>query len=81
VEFLEYRTPATGRPAPVDTESNDLVHVTLDFAVDDVDGMVAKLRQAHTPFISPDAVDLGEVRAALVRDPDGHAILLEQMRR
>jgi catechol 2,3-dioxygenase-like lactoylglutathione lyase family enzyme len=81
VEFLEYRTPATGRPAPVDTESNDLVHVTLDFAVDDLDGMVAKLRQAHTPFISPDAVDLGHGRAALVRDPDGHAILLEQMRR
>ena len=81
VEFLEYRTPATGRPAPVDTLSNDLVHVALDFAVDDLDGMVVKLRQAHTPFVSPDAVDLGGVRAALVRGPDGHAILLEQMRR
>jgi catechol 2,3-dioxygenase-like lactoylglutathione lyase family enzyme len=81
VEFLEYRTPATGRPAPVDTESNDLVNVTLDFAVDDLDGMVAKLRQAHTLFISTDAVDLGGARAAMVRDPDGHAILLERIRR
>jgi len=82
MEFLEYRTPATGRPAPVDTESNDIAHVELAFAVDDLDGLVAKLRQAHAPFVSPDAVDLGRgLHAAMVRDPDGHAILLEQIRR
>jgi catechol 2,3-dioxygenase-like lactoylglutathione lyase family enzyme len=82
VEFLEYRTPATGRPAPVDTESNDLAHVELAFKVDDLDGLVAKLRDARAPFVSPDAVDLGDgMYAAMVRDPDGHAILLEQTRR
>ena len=82
VEFLEYRTPATGRPAPVDTESNDLAHVELAFTVDDLDGLVAKLREARAPFVSPDAVDLGRgLHAAMVRDPDGHAILLEQIRR
>jgi catechol 2,3-dioxygenase-like lactoylglutathione lyase family enzyme len=82
VEFLEYRTPATGRSAPVDTQSNDLVHIELAFAVDDLDGLVVKLRAAHTPFVSPDAVGLGgDMRAALVRDPDGHAILLEQIQR
>ena len=82
VEFLEYRTPATGRPAPVDTESNDLAHVELAFTVDDLDGLVAKLREAHAPFVSPDAVDLGDGRhAAMIRDPDGHAILLEQIKR
>src|SRR5271157_4001530 len=53
VEFLEYRTPATGRPAPVDTESNDLAHVELAFTVDDLDGLVAKLREARAPFVSP----------------------------
>ena len=82
VEFLEYRTPATGRPAPGDTESNDLVHVELAFTVDDLDGLVANLREARAPFVSPDTVTLGGgMRAALVRDPDGHAILLEQIRR
>ncbi len=82
VEFLEYRTPATGRPAPVDTESNDLAHVELAFIADDLDGLVAKLREARTPFVSPDVVDLGGgMHAALIRDPDGHAILLEQIRR
>ena len=82
VEFLEYRTPATGRPAPVDTESNDIVHVELAFTVDDLDGLVAKLRDARALFVSPDAVDLGDgMRAAMVRDPDGHAILLEQIER
>jgi catechol 2,3-dioxygenase-like lactoylglutathione lyase family enzyme len=39
VEFLEYRTPPTGRPAPADTASNDLVHVELAFTVDDLDGL------------------------------------------
>src|SRR5262249_5154164 len=34
LEFLEYRTPPTGRPAPVDTASNDLVHVHLWLQVD-----------------------------------------------
>jgi len=82
VEFLEYRTPATGRPAPVEMESNDLAHVELAFIADDLDGLVAKLREARTPFVSPDAVHLGGgIDAALVRDPDGHAILLEQIRR
>jgi catechol 2,3-dioxygenase-like lactoylglutathione lyase family enzyme len=80
VEFLEYRTPATGRPAPVDAQSNDIDHVELAFKVDDLDGLVAKLREARAPFVSPDAVNLGEgARAAMVRDPDGHAILLEQL--
>jgi len=82
VEFLEYRTPPTGRPAPAGTASNDLVHVELAFIVDDLDGLIANLREARTPFVSPDAVRLGGgMRAALVRDPDGHAILLEQIRR
>ncbi|WP_294533901.1 VOC family protein [uncultured Rhodoblastus sp.] len=82
VEFLEYRTPPTGRPAPVDTKSNDLAHVELAFTVDDLDGLVAKLREARAPFVSPDAVELGDgTYAAMVRDPDGHAILLVQTRR
>jgi len=82
VEFLEYRTPATGRPAPVDTQSNDIVHVELAFEVDDLDGLIAKLREVHAPYASPDAVDLGDgVRAAMVRDPDGHAFVLEERRR
>src|SRR5271165_3072516 len=82
VEFLEYRTPPTGRRAPAGTASNDLVHVELAFIVDDLDGLVANLREARAPFVSPDAVHLGGgMDAALVRDPDGHAILLEQIRR
>jgi len=80
VEFLEYLTPPTGRPAPPDARSNDLAHVELEFTVKDLDGLVSSLRAAHTPFVSPDVVELtGRIRAAMVRDPDGHAILLEEM--
>jgi catechol 2,3-dioxygenase-like lactoylglutathione lyase family enzyme len=79
VELLEYHTPPTGRAAPVETASNDMAHVELEFTTDDLDGLVAKLREAHARFVSPDAVDLTDrVRGALVRDPDGHALLIEQ---
>jgi catechol 2,3-dioxygenase-like lactoylglutathione lyase family enzyme len=81
IEFLEYRVPPTGRPAPVDTESNDIVHVHLNFAVDDLDGMANALWAARVPFVSPGVVELNTgpfARAMMVRDPDGHALMLMQ---
>jgi hypothetical protein len=81
VEFLNYRTPPTGRPAPVDVESNDIQHVHLDMVVDDIDGLARTLWDAGVPFVSPGVVQLkrGQFHKALmVRDPDGHALLLEQ---
>ena len=81
VEFLAYRTPPTGRPAPVDVESNDIQHVHLDMVVDDIDGLARTLWDAGVPFVSPGVVQLkrGQFHKALmVRDPDGHALLLEQ---
>lgn len=79
IEFLDYLTPPTGRPADRNTRSNDLVQLELRLAVDDLTATVTRLRAAHVAFISPDIVDLGDGRrAAMVRDPDGHVVWLDQ---
>lgn len=81
IEFLEYRVPPTGRPAPVDTQSDDLVHAHITLVVDDIDGMAKTLWDARVPFVSPGVVDLnsgGFARAMMIRDPDGHALVLMQ---
>jgi catechol 2,3-dioxygenase-like lactoylglutathione lyase family enzyme len=79
IEFLDYRAPRTGRPAPADTESNDLVHAHLVLRVDDLERQVQLLRDSHIHFVSPGIVALGDgIAAAMVRDPDGHVLLLEE---
>jgi catechol 2,3-dioxygenase-like lactoylglutathione lyase family enzyme len=81
VEFLNYRTPPTGRPAPIGVESNDIQHIHLDMVVDDIDGLARTLWDAGMPFVSPGVVELKRGpfhKALMVRDPDGHALLLEQ---
>jgi len=79
IEFLEYRTPPTGRPAPVDIASNDLVHVHLSMRIDDLEQQVRSLDARNARFVSPGIVILKDHKqAAMVRDPDGHTLLLEQ---
>ena len=79
IEFLDYRTPSTGRPAPADTASNDLVHIHLSLRVDALEQQVQSLDGHRARFVSPGIVTLKDGRrAAMVRDPDGHALLLEQ---
>ena len=80
IEFLDYRAPSRGRRAPTDTASNDLVHVHLVLRVDDLKSQVRRLRDNHVRFVSPGIVPLGNgIDAAMVRDPDGHVLLLEEL--
>lgn len=80
VEFLEYLAPADGRPYPRDTRASDLWHWETSFAAADI----AKLFLTYRPdLISSGVVDfgvpkLGFRRAALFRDPDGHAVRLTE---
>jgi len=78
IEFLDYRTPPGGRPAAVDTRSDDVVHVHLLLLVADFEDQVRTLEENHVRFVSPGIVTFADgSRAAMVRDPDGHALLLE----
>ena len=81
VEFLEYLAPSTGRPAPVDTDANDLWHWHISLVVEDVDVAFEDLRDGGARFVSPGPIDpadddLGFDRGMMLRDPDGHGVLL-----
>jgi catechol 2,3-dioxygenase-like lactoylglutathione lyase family enzyme len=85
VEFLDYLAPATGRPAPLDTQASDLWHWQIRMATPDLDGLEKTLREAGAAFVSPgivempdDALALG--RALMVRSPAGHALLISEAR-
>lgn len=83
IEFLEYLTPRDGRPRPGDVHANDIVHWQTTIAMDDLDLLVKKLRDAHVRFVSPGIVAMpkdkaGFSKGALVSDPDGHNVLLIQ---
>lgn len=75
VELLEYLAPRTGRPMPADTQSNDDWHwqVNVTAAVDAGDQAI---RRGHYRYVSPGPVALGDATGLLVRDVDGHAVML-----
>jgi len=74
--------PRDGRPMPVDVKANDLVHWQVRLAVDAAAFAVQAMRAARAWFVSPGLVtlpdaQLGFRRPSLLRDPDGHAALLD----
>jgi len=83
VELLEYLAPRTGQPFPPDERANDIVHRQTEVVISDAQAAVHKFISAHTKFVSSEVItesdgQLGFRRAFLVRDPDGHPILIEE---
>ena len=81
VEFLQYETPPGGRPMPLDTRANDLWHWQVQLVVGDVDAVEKQLRKNNVRFVSPGVSNLpdgklGFKRGFMVRDPDGHAMVI-----
>jgi catechol 2,3-dioxygenase-like lactoylglutathione lyase family enzyme len=75
VELLEYLAPRTGRPMPADTQSNDDWHwqINVTAAVDAGDRAI---RRGHYRYVSPGPVALGDATGLLIRDIDGHAVMM-----
>jgi catechol 2,3-dioxygenase-like lactoylglutathione lyase family enzyme len=75
VELLEYLAPRTGRAMPTDTQSNDDWHwqVNVTAAIDAGDQAI---RRGHYRYVSPGPVALGGFTGLLIRDVDGHALML-----
>jgi catechol 2,3-dioxygenase-like lactoylglutathione lyase family enzyme len=79
VELLEYVAPTDGRPYPADAKANDLFHWQTIFATGDAVIAERALRSARVHFVSPGVVALGDTaRSGVVRDPDGHAVVVHQ---
>ena len=83
IEFLQYLAPSDGRLYPADSRANDIIHWQTRLAASDMDSAAQRLRAASTIFVSHGVVatqdgKLGFRRGLLLRDPDGHAILLQE---
>jgi catechol 2,3-dioxygenase-like lactoylglutathione lyase family enzyme len=83
IELLEYVTPRDGRPMPADSRAGDRWYWQVNLATEAAAGAWQALRGARQALVSPTAVALpdreqGFRAAALVRDPDGHALLLRE---
>ncbi|MBM3728225.1 MAG: glyoxalase [Acidobacteria bacterium] len=76
IELLEYLSPTGGRRYPEDARANDLLHWHTTLATPDADDAVKALRGAGAAAVSSGKVD----GAFLLRDPDGHALLLRERR-
>lgn len=83
IEFLEYLSPRDGRPALASASPTDIAHHETVVMVDDLEALNAALQSANISADSvkqiPDSRLLWNARQAeLVRDPDGHPLLLLQ---
>jgi catechol 2,3-dioxygenase-like lactoylglutathione lyase family enzyme len=77
VEFLRYVAPPGGRSYPADSRPTDLWHYQTELEVDDLPKMLEKLEKEGFAKISKGVAKIGNVEMFLVRDPDGHAVLLK----
>jgi catechol 2,3-dioxygenase-like lactoylglutathione lyase family enzyme len=83
IELLEYLAPRDGRAFPADEHANDLVHRHTVLAVQNATESADVLGKNKTSFVSSGVVanpteGLGFHKAFMVRDPDGHAIEIEE---
>jgi catechol 2,3-dioxygenase-like lactoylglutathione lyase family enzyme len=72
VELLEYLAPRGGRPMPADARTNDLVHWQIVTETSDVTPVVAAIVASGGRHVA----DGKAGRESLVRDRDGHALLV-----
>jgi hypothetical protein len=83
IELLEYLAPRDGRPFPVDEHANDVVHRQTVVVTRDADSVARQLSGNQATFVSSAVVEnqnteLGFRKAFVIRDPDGHAVEIEE---
>jgi catechol 2,3-dioxygenase-like lactoylglutathione lyase family enzyme len=83
VEFLEYLTPRSGRPAPQDTRANDIWHWQTILVTGSADEAMRNIRASNGRVVSPAVAalpdrSLGFTKGFLARDRDGHGVQIVQ---
>lgn len=83
VELLEYLSPRDGRPAPPELRANDLAHWQTELRSTELGAAAVRALAAGAGAVSPGVVERHDPtyrhhRARLVRDPDGHGLLLAE---
>jgi catechol 2,3-dioxygenase-like lactoylglutathione lyase family enzyme len=83
IELLEYLAPRDGRPFPSDERANDVVHRHTLLRTHNADLAARELYAHKISFVSSGVVanhtgQMGASKAFLARDPDGHAIEIDE---
>ena len=83
IELLEYLSPRDGSPFPPDEHANDVIHRQTVLVTKSTDHAARDLFSAKVNFVSSHVIvnqkdELGYSTAFIVRDPDGHAVEIEQ---
>jgi len=83
IELLEYVAPRDGRPFPTDERANDVIHRQTVLVTGNANEAERDLAMAKANFVSSGLIanhngELGFRSAFIVRDPDGHAVEIEQ---
>lgn len=81
IELLDYIVPVNGRSVPGDWNSADITNVQLELVVEDIDQAVGLLRENNIKLVSLGVVEFKDQsdpyrRGCLVKDVNGHALLL-----
>lgn len=83
VEFLQYLKPGAGKLYPQDTRADDIWYWQTTLIVDDAEALFNKLKAANYSFVSKELVHLTakgmHYKSFNVKDPDGHAMLIEEI--
>src|SRR5437588_12689345 len=83
IELLEYLAPRDGRPFPLDEHANHIARRHTILLTRSADRAARSLSAAQVNFVSSGVVvnhieQLGFTKAVVVRDPDGHAVEVEE---
>jgi catechol 2,3-dioxygenase-like lactoylglutathione lyase family enzyme len=83
IELLEYLAPRDGRPFPADEQASDVIHRQTVLLTRAADAAARQLQSSRVNFVSSGVVanqsgQLGFSKALLIRDPDGHAIEIQE---
>jgi catechol 2,3-dioxygenase-like lactoylglutathione lyase family enzyme len=82
IEFLQYLKPGPGKVYPADSRTDDIWNWQTTLIVDDAESLFTKLKTARYLFVSKELVhqqtDGVYTKSFIVRDPDGHAMLIEE---
>ena len=83
IEFLQYLSPGPGKPFPEDTRADDIWYWQTSLETHDADKLYKQLKDAGYKFVSKEIIEFRgregqKIKAFIVRDPDGHALLVKQ---
>lgn len=85
VEFLQYLVPGPGKKYPADTRADDIWFWQTILFTADAETLFNKLKSSGYYFVSKQIIHLSENGAQsklfIVKDPDGHAVLVKEIQK